>query len=807
MSDTKAREIKDDNLYHSQYVTGTVAGTKFGLDVVQQLIKSDGSSSTALATENGALAVGNAVKKFRDGFASIAENAGPDSALWTEAFTNQGGTFRGRRGNAAGSSYMNISLCPLTAGSEYVIETVKSFKYPMRFMVGHSLSQRNLGQEFEISIVGVNSSGVVESLSTIPDMLISGSITVASNVATIDFATAHPYKGGDRILLKNNTDTRMNVGPVLVTVISPTQITIPLTIASATYTAGGSCEWVDAFEYAKNASGLIYESATDTQATFAVRRNGQNTRLLQAQTVGTTVATQGTTSAYSDAFHAASRSEFIFNQEESVLVSRVQDSNSAAIANLRFTQGIPDEENEYKIRIKAKNNSNLTRPIARIVSISKSGTTTATVTTDVPHNLTTSSYVQIFGVRDQTNFVNAATTVVASVIDATNFTLVLGSAVTATSNGGFVALMNGNLPMPGTGTTTASRSIQSISRTSNVLSVVVNSAYNTFVPIVGENYNIHGCDATSMGLYDGIYKLLRVSGSTLQFESVGADFGSINCGGCLLRRTDLRIHFISEIEYTRLVAELSNQNGAVDLVKALPVTIANAPNITTVGAAQISPPVVIADLSAAITSSGSTPAITVTAGANYAINFNVTAVSGTTPTMDVTVEESLDDGTNWLPVYQFPRFTAVGIQRSPIMTLMGNKIRYTATLSGTSPSFTRSANRNQMSTTGVNVHRQIFDRSVTLTTLNSTTAALFAEGADNLQLTINVGAITTTAPQLQLQVSEDGTNYVNVGSPLLAVASSTVLATVANISPKFARAIVTTAGVGVTAGYVQIKAY
>ena len=65
--------------------------------------------------------------------------------------------------------------------------------------------------------------------------------------------------------------------------------------------------------------------------------------------------------------------------------------------------------------------------------------------------------------------------------------------------------------------------------------------------------------------------------------------------------------------------------------------------------------------------------------------------------------------------------------------------------------------------------------------------------------------MATTAPAVQLQISQDGgATYTNIGSPLTAVASSTVTSTVTNINAQFVRAIVTTAGVGVTAGSLTI---
>ena len=121
-------------------------------------------------------------------------------------------------------------------------------------------------------------------------------------------------------------------------------------------------------------------------------------------------------------------------EEEFTVIPRAPDSSAAPGAPLKWHQGIPDEELEYKIRIRAKNLDNLTRPIARIVSISKTGTTTANVVTDVAHGLATTDFVQIYGVRDITNFPNLLAQIqVAAIISPTEFQIVIGAAVTAAS--------------------------------------------------------------------------------------------------------------------------------------------------------------------------------------------------------------------------------------------------------------------------------------------------------------------------------------------------------------------------------------
>jgi hypothetical protein len=176
--------------------------------------------------------------------------------------------------------------------------------------------------------------------------------------------------------------------------------------------------------------------------------------------------------------------------------------------------------------------------------------------------------------------------------------------------------------------------------------------------------------------------------------------------------------------------------------------------------------------------------------------------------MDVAIEESDDSGTNWFKVYDFPRITLGGQYRSPIMRLTGNRVRYVQTVGGTSPSFTRSINRLQASTNNEAV-RQLINRTISLTTLNSTTPSLDTRDCGNrAQLVINVGAITTTAPAIQLEGSDDnGDSWYSIGAALTAVASSTVQLTVVDINAALMRARVSTAGVGVTAGYVMIKAH
>jgi len=221
----------------------------------------------------------------------------------------------------------------------------------------------------------------------------------------------------------------------------------------------------------------------------------------------------------------------------------------------------------------------------------------------------------------------------------------------------------------------------------------------------------------------------------------------------------------------------------------------------------LSLPTTVADVaSAALTTTTNTAAITPAFGTAYSVNIPVTVVSGTNPTLDVSIQESVNAGTDWFTVYGFPRITATGIYRSPRLPLTGNRIRYVQTVAGTTPSFTRSVNRLQ-SSDDEPAYRQIIDRTIVLTTLNSTTATLSSGWAKNVKLTVNIGA-ATTAPVLQIEGSDDaGATWYSIGSPLTSIASSTVQLIVNNISAQFLRARVSTAGSTVTAGYVLLASF
>lgn len=754
--------------------------------------------------------VGNARTKFRDGFAAqTVTQPNPDS--WDLEEETPGEHIITQGGDSSGSSYLRISLSPFKDADDITLTSKKSFAFPMRVGFGLSMSQRILGQEVFIGMVGVDQDGVHEKITQTPDLPIT-SFVVSSNVATITIPN-HGLKGGDRIVIANAADHRINVGPSVVTVLTADTFTIPYTIANGTYTAtGGYVRLADPLRWSKNAAGLLFENGTTTNASFVARRNGAKFRSLNS-TVATTTATQVNTSPYTDAFVSAANHELYFSMDEVAFRSYAADSNAGMNGSGKWTQVVPDEELEYKIHVRAKNLNGFSMPAGRIVTAAKSGTTTATITTDVPHGLVAGDFIQIYGAYDQVNFPQLSTqTAIASVPSSTTFTVVWGSAVTATTQGGVVWVNHGQLAAPGV----IGQSVQSVSRTNNVLTLIGNTTWSG--PLNGEYLQVHGMTGAAAA-YDGAYKVLRLSGTTLELESVGPNFASITTGGAVIRRTDVRLHFARVMDYTRLGVEVmggkantSDQNNALTtVVSSIPGSTQSSGSSTTIWNAAGYGGYLVADIASAALTSTSTSS-TITPGLignigthSHTFNVVVTAVSGTSPTLDVAIEESPDNGTNWIRIYEFPRITATGSYVSPkIRATYGTRFRYVRTVGGTTPSFTNAVNRIMWSTPG-ELTRQWFDRSINLTSLNSTTPTYTVDGCNFFQVTTNLGA-ATTAPVLQLQGSEDGTNWYAIGGTFTPTASTTTLQIVKDFLPKFARVIVATAGATVTPGYISLKA-
>jgi hypothetical protein len=772
---------------------------------------------------------GNPLNGFGGVFIETFESYTPGSK-WLESKAT--GDIIQVDGNTAAASYLVISKDPLAPGTESVVTAVMNFPTPLEMAMGIHLSQRTFGQEFAIEIVDTG-----PLISPVAERAISA-ISQTTTTLTIDTIAAHDLLPGMRIGIYGVTDSRLNY-PALVVLTAPSanRVTVASgpngTIPSLTVGpfASGMIYYRPALGYSANGTSMIFENGTATNASFYSRADAGDTLPgagitgTHQSTIGSTASVQAVNAPNSYAFQPTTEYRSYLQQDRVQWSDVAVDSTGLMTNRLLRTQVVPSSEKLYKLRIRAINSKGLSVPIGQIVSIAKSGTTTATVVLHQAHGLTTGDNINLYGVRDQTNFPNlAVATVVASVVNSTTITVVIGSAVTATSYGGYVALCNGGNLMSALGA--IAQVAASAVLAGGVLTITGNAAWAGL--LIGDYVNVTGLrvDGTGASLdCDGAWKVRNISTTSLELlplpgTTAPTDFASTNCGGGIIKRSDLRISYARLFAYQRQRVEMLPRPSQ-DASQAVPVQITGGSNVSmsatqssrvTLGNGWYMEPdnVLFADVAtAALTTTTTTATITPTpVGAAAEFNIVVTAVSGTSATLDAGIEESDDSGVNWYRIYDFPRITTTGAYRSPVLPLSGNRLRYVQTVGGTTPSFTRVLNRITHQMVSPPPYRQVIDRAVAVGTLNATTVALKSNGAKNIQLVLSMGAITTTAPALQIEGSDDnGATWYAIGAALTGVASATVQVTVNDFNADLLRARVTTAGVGATLGYALLKTY
>lgn len=764
-------------------------------------------------------------------------------------FDIAGGDFMNFARSANGQQFTEISVSPLTGDTQTIVEYKTPFQFPCYSEIEVSISQRTKGDYVVMEITDKDTSYV-----DAPTEYTFTSLTQTTTTLTATLNAAFDGYIGSWVDIYKLLDTRFNYTNLCVATISSDKKTLTFTTsdeaalpsltATPTNLVGGKLKRQSKLLLVGNALGMRFTGTSATTTAYLARFGGgsiKETGTLGASKLVTCASTAPTYTAGSMGnVEIKATSRFRLEAEPEVIV--FGDKGVDALANLAirntFTAVKPVASLDYYVRFRTISPISISRPIAKIVSAVKAtATTTATITTDVPHGLTTTSYVTIKGIANQTVFANFATpTVVSSIVSPTQFTIVIGTATIATSYGGTVILCNGSVDQQGI----IGQVPQSVARDANGLVTIVGNGTWAGLGGVGEYVNLYGCrssvDGSDLGV-DGVYRVHNFATTTLILEPVKDLAGNIivnglgnavtptggvitttNCGGAVILRTTLRSHDIVLATYSQSQIKIMGQ-GSYRTDMALPVvhlgtlpvaqsTGASISGTTGLGGWYMHPAIVgLPDIaSAAITASATSSAVANNLGNGFQINVAVTAVAGTTPTLDIRIEESFDGGTNWVTLYEMQRITATGSYNSPIMRATGRHIRYVRTVGGTSPSFTNAVTRNILPFIQAEPQKRLMDRSIVLTTLNSVTPVLFSGAANNVQLIINLGT-ATTPPVLQIEGSEDGINFYAMGTPLAGVASSTVQATISGLSATYVRARVSIVGATVVAGYVSLKAW
>ncbi len=493
------------------------------------------------------------------------------------------------RGNSAGASYVNISK-GLGENTETSLLSKFSIKGPLRIALGMSLSQRKMQEVFKIEMVEVNDNGVPVHTMAVPAAVAISSISQTATTATVTTATAHGLVPGDRVLIYGvSTDSRLSLGQCIVAAITSPLIftvgtffdTTAITTLSSSATVG-YIQKVDPLDFYDNAFGVGWVGATATYAKFASRSN-KSAFLVTGQTsVASTAATVGNAAAMCDSLQQTADYDLRFKNEGIICRTISSDAIVAPALLAKRTRVIPDVNANYKIRISATNIKEKSRPVAKIVSIVKAGSTTATVNTATTHGLTTGDYVVLYGSYDQTNNIASVTPVaVVSTPTGTSFTCVWGLSATSTVYGGSVIKVTGQLSSTAYGAILPA--IQSITVDANYITIVVNTTMAGLVGIAEtvELTGIYQNTGTDLTGYDGVYKVANVSTTTLTLYNkelktglAKTIIGTTTCGGAIHKRTDLSLHTLRVFDYTRHTVDIDAGNGNyTDVQEAVPVAI------------------------------------------------------------------------------------------------------------------------------------------------------------------------------------------------------------------------------------------
>ena len=494
-------------------------------------------------------------------------------------------------GNTLASNYLAMSLDPLAEDTTTIIDSVSTINSPEKELkILPSCSQRVIGHEFTAALVSV------ETPATPTAPIAISSISQTTTTLSITTLSPHGLQVGDRISISDIPDSRLNYNNLVVGAnIDLTSFTCTSTIngglssfTSSVYNTG-TVHLRPVFDYIPNAVGIIFEGGTSNQHSFFIK-NGSSGIYPSGAIGGTHNVTNG--GIISSQAVAANYDNINFSAPSSFEIHTARDfcefldrtpNSSQNLHNIR-TRNDPitiDPRGQYKVRLKIRANKSNTRPIAKITTITKTGTTTATVSTDVAHGLNINDFVNIFGVRDQTNFPNLATaTQVASIVDATNFTIIIGSATTATSYGGYVSRVNGGINQGGA----IAQSIQSISRTNNILTLIGSANWSGVV--VGDYVNIYSCRIDLTGAdagVDGVYRVSYFTTTTLILTPIsaptGANIASTNCGGGVIKRSDFRIHRIILDKVDKVAVEVRGGTAKNDPSSSTAVILVNTPTV------------------------------------------------------------------------------------------------------------------------------------------------------------------------------------------------------------------------------------
>ena len=581
------------------------------------------------------------------------------------------GDFVVREAYSNGQVVLALSTDPTVEDSESYVIVSAPVLSPAALDVEASISRRGRHDFVTLSLFDGEDHTVPNDINIVTAYQCSATDGAAYNAAvgtvlTLILDTALPASVflSDWVLVYGLVDNRLNYPNLCIRWISLDRKTIvcgfsddaALPSLAATYTpALGSAKVKFYYNMggALNGAGFRFSSNTATSAALVSIFGGNDVQIsgtLQGDhrvAIGSTNPTYGSAGMGNVELKATSRFRLETGPREISYNDRAVDTAVAWSNRAIRTAVKPAIQATMRPRFRAIRPKSMTRPVAKIVSVSKAGSTTWTLTLDrtcASAGLVTGNYCTVKGVRDQTNFANFATPAQITVTGANTLTLV-GTTGTATSYGGSLILTNGGVDQQGF----LAQSVQSatVDATTGALTLVGSAAWATGVGVmnVGDYMELHGLrdNATGADLgLDGPWKVANISTTSLILTPVVDIFGTrrspaiaslalTNCGGTVLHRTTLRAHDLVVEQWADIRQTLDGQ-GTTRADKAMPVAVVGTPAVTISGT-----PTVTANegtpatgTGQTLTSAASTNATSVKASAGSLMEasiFNVTAAT------------------------------------------------------------------------------------------------------------------------------------------------------------------------------------
>lgn len=782
-----------------------------------------------------------------------------------------GGDFVTMTAGVNGQPILALSGSPLTTGESSIVNTNKAVVQPCAYEFALSVVRTNVA--FAVASLFANDPvagaepllAPINIISAYQSSAIYGAAynTVAGTAAHYTLETALPAAGtagavyvGDWVNIVGFADTRLNYPNACIGFISPDRKTIAFSYSSegilpslaipVVTPALGTCKlhFYSNMAGAKNGIAVRFSGTITTTAAVLSLFNGDDTQvggsLLgdQRTTISSTAPSYrlGSSAVYGQhEILASSRYKFECLPTMTNLLDKIEQSNTFwSLRDLPRTSVKPAQNAAMYPRFRLYKPIGMTRPIAKVVSAVKTGTTTATVNLSAAPAtpLAVGNTVVLYGIRDTGNF-PATTGSIASVVSPTQFTIVVGAAVTATSYGGSVSVVNGGHAQSGIIPQVVQSVVSRVAAGSNWLDVIGSSTWAGLA--VGDYINLYGLRNSTTGAdvgVDGVWEVAHLSTTIMLVKPVFdingtrispalGTLASTNCGGTVLLRPTIRLHNQLLTSWGEVRTMIDGQ-GELRNDKALPTysvggsVAVQQSSAAAVGTAGAGAWIVrnaahrTTDIaSAALTAVGQTNSAVIDLQSNIGAHqfyTDITALTGTAVRMFTRLQGSYDNAT-FFNVFDTPVQTTIANKLagiSPIIPVQVPYMRYVRDLRGTTPSVSNSVTRMTRPGAETKRQRRLNDRVVGLTTTTASTEYLWVEGCTKAQITCTPLTGATTAPTVKLQVCNGdpavASQWYDVPSATLALSATLTTASAyfdIAMPVQFARLVPTVAGAGV----------